>query len=60
MQDLAAGEEVLVNYGLGMAHAPLWYQCLWVEHCRNDKNMSDDQIEVKAKLKDFEALAATW
>lgn len=42
--DLSCGDEILVNYGIGMADAPLWYKELWVHHLRNVKGWSDDVI----------------
>ena len=44
LTDIKKGDEVLVNYGLGMGHAPDWYKGLWINHCRNDKKMSDEDI----------------
>ena len=38
------GEEILVNYSLGMWDAPEWYKALFVDHCRRDKKMSDTEI----------------
>lgn len=35
LRDICKGEEVLVNYGIGMAHAPQWYKLLWVRHLKN-------------------------
>ncbi len=44
-RDVGAGEELLVDYGLGMADAPTWYKELWVRHCRQQRDMTDEQIE---------------
>ena len=44
LRDIPEGEEILVNYGLGMAFAPDWYKSLWVQHCREYKKMSDQDI----------------
>ena len=35
LRDICKGEEVLVNYGIGMAHAPQWYKLLWVRHLKD-------------------------
>ena len=43
-KDISPGEEILVNYGLGMAEAPTWYKSLWVEHCRKQRKMTDQEI----------------
>ena len=41
---VAKDEEILVNYGLPMADAPLWYKHLWVHHCRVNEGWSDERI----------------
>jgi hypothetical protein len=38
------GQEVLVNYGMGMSDAPLWYKSLWVQHLRETKGLNDTEI----------------
>jgi hypothetical protein len=43
-KDILTGEEILVNYGLEMSSAPAWYKSQWVQHCRRDKGMSDEDI----------------
>ena len=42
--DLPKGAEVLVNYGMGMAEAPLWYKSLWVKHLRENKKLTNEEI----------------
>ena len=44
IRDIEKDEEVLVNYGLPMADAPLWYKELWVDHVRKNEGWSDDKI----------------
>ena len=44
LEDLPRGSEILVNYGMRMSDAPLWYKSLWVEHLRRTKNYSDEEI----------------
>ena len=44
IKDMAEGSEVLVNYGMGMADAPIWYKMLWVKHLREDRHFSDKDI----------------
>lgn len=41
---MVKGTEVLVNYGMGMADAPMWYKNLWVKHLREEKHLSDQEI----------------
>ena len=43
--DMKKGSEVLVNYGMQMAEAPVWYKSLWVKYLRETKCLSDDQIK---------------
>ena len=43
-QNIEKDEEILVNYGLPMADAPLWYKHLWVHHCRVNEGWSDERI----------------
>jgi len=43
--DLEKGSEVLVNYGMQMAEAPVWYKSLWVKYLRETKCLSDDEIK---------------
>ena len=44
IRDIEENEEILVNYGLPMADAPIWYKQLWVEHVRNNEGWSDEEI----------------
>ena len=44
-KDIRRGDEILVNYGLGLADAPEWYKQLWIRHCREEKGMDNDQIK---------------
>ena len=44
LRDIEKDEEILVNYGLSMADAPLWYKHLWVHHCRVNEGWSDEKI----------------
>ena len=44
MEDLKKDSEVLVNYGMQMAEAPIWYKSLWVKHLRETKNLTDENI----------------
>jgi len=41
---IVEGEEILVDYGLGLADAPEWYKALFVQHCRLEEAMSDATI----------------
>lgn len=43
-RNIQPGEEILVNYGIRMGIAPLWYKQLWVEHCKNELHMSNEDI----------------
>ena len=43
--DMKKGSEVLVNYGMQMAEAPVWYKSLWVKYLRETKCLSDDGIK---------------
>ena len=44
LRDIEQGEEILVNYGMRMSDAPLWYKCLWVQHLRNTNSWNDEEI----------------
>ena len=44
LRDIEQGEEILVNYGLPMSDAPLWYKHLWVEHLRENEGWKDEEI----------------
>ena len=44
LRDIVADEEILVNYGIGMAHAPSWYKTLWVHHMRTEMGMTDTDM----------------
>ncbi len=44
LREIKADEEILVNYGMGMADAPMWYKELWVKHLREQKGHDDQQI----------------
>ncbi|TRY68905.1 hypothetical protein TCAL_03794 [Tigriopus californicus] len=43
-RDIAAGEEILVNYQMNLADAPEWYQKVWLKHQREHKKMNDHSI----------------
>ena len=44
IRDIDENEEVLVNYGMRMADAPLWYKRLWVDHIRIKEGWTDEKI----------------
>ena len=44
VDDIDPDQEILVNYGMGMADAPSWYKSLWVQHLRDKKGLSDGEI----------------
>ena len=44
LSDIEPEEEILVNYQMGMAEAPLWYKELWVKHLRRERGMCDKEI----------------
>ena len=43
-RDIAEGEEVVVNYNMGLARSPEWYRLLWVRHLKEDKGWSKADI----------------
>lgn len=42
--EILVGEEVFVNYGLGMSEAATWYKLLWVDHLRKHQGICDNEI----------------
>ncbi len=44
VRDIAEGQEVLVNYHMNLADAPLWYRRVWLGHQRRHKKLGDDAI----------------
>ena len=45
LTDISAGEEITVNYNLGLGKGPDWYKTLWLRHVREDKKWGDKQVE---------------
>ena len=45
LYDIAEGEEITVNYNLGMANGPEWYRLLWLRHVREKKGWTDEQVD---------------
>jgi len=45
LYDIAEGEEITVNYNLGMANGPEWYRLLWLRHVREKKKWTDEQVD---------------
>ena len=45
IKDIPKGQEVFVNYGMGMADAPIWYKTLWVEHLRSKGLKNEDILD---------------
>ena len=43
-REILAGEEILVNYGYKLSHAPTWYQDLWFRHLRRDRGWAEEKI----------------
>ena len=46
LYDIAEGEEITVNYNLGMANGPEWYRLLWLRHVREKKGWTDEQVDI--------------
>ena len=40
-----AGEEITVNYSIGLHQGPVWYKQLWLKHVRQDKRWGDKEIQ---------------
>ena len=45
-REIAAGEEILVNYSYSVSQAPVWYQHLWFTHLRRDRGWTEDKIRL--------------
>ena len=45
LTDISTGEEITVNYNLGLGKGPDWYKTLWLRHVREDKKWGDKQVE---------------
>ena len=45
LYDIAEGEEITVNYNLGMANGPEWYRLLWLRHVKEKKKWTDEQVD---------------
>ena len=43
-REILAGEEILVNYGYKLSHAPTWYQDHWFRHLRRDRGWAEEKI----------------
>ena len=45
LEDIKAGEEITVNYNLGLSKGPEWYKLLWLRHVTEDKKWGKRQVE---------------
>ena len=43
-EPIEKGEEIFVSYNYRVWMAPAWYQALWVDHMRNGKNATEEEI----------------
>ena len=44
-QDIPAGQEITVNYNLGLAAGPDWYRLLWLRHVRETKHWTEEAVQ---------------
>ncbi len=44
VEDVRAGDEILVNYHMNLADAPDWFKKVWLRHQREVKKLSDESI----------------
>lgn len=44
ISDIAIGEEILVSYNYSIPKAPLWYQEVWFDHCRNHLKWTEEEL----------------
>ena len=45
MYFFSAGEEITVNYQIGLHRGPDWYKLLWLRHVRSEKKWGDKDVE---------------
>ena len=44
--DIERGEEILVSYNYNIGQAPDWYRHAWFSHLRDNKEWSEEKIQV--------------